>query len=252
VSSWPTPALYKCQAPSTNRTFRAKQTQSPKPKKQPNPCPQKGLRIFRPSRKRKKQTQTNPIHPHPGAPGKLPESWNEVEIPILRGRSAAQIPIHRGSIKDRVSSIQNLGTKWKSRHVGEASYPTYHAITACIMQNKPNPRSPKNNATPFTAKNYEEKPLPPNTKKQTQFIAAKPIGEAGSNPTCRGAARPKSQKRPCCKSAEAGWAGSHPYPNHQSRPNSAPIFHPPQHNIERSEIPISHRDTKPNPIPQPF
>jgi hypothetical protein len=39
---------------------------------------------------------------------------------------------------------------------------------ACIMQNKPNSYKDKTNATPFAAKDYENKPPLPTRRKRTQ------------------------------------------------------------------------------------
>ena len=63
-----------------------------------------------------------------------------------------------------------------------------------IMQNKPNSQNPKTAATSYAGKTYCNIQLPPRAEKQTQ---TNPIyrgetrlgrGEAGTNPTCRGAA----------------------------------------------------------------
>ncbi len=50
--------------------------------------------------------------------------------------------------------------------------PMCQEIMPCIMQNKPNSRNDKNNATFFSAKDYENKPPRGDSKKQTQ---SKPI-----------------------------------------------------------------------------
>jgi len=48
------------------------------------------------------------------------------------------------------------------------------------MQNKPNFRSAKTNATPFAAKVYETTPPPPHSKKQTQSNPNKPNFKMGN------------------------------------------------------------------------
>jgi len=113
----------------------------------------------------KKQTQTNPIP-----------------------------PARRETIRHRDSSIQNLGSKWKSRHVGEASCLTYHAITPSIMQNKPNSQNEEPTATSYATKIYVNTPLRPTEKNkpnQTQLCRGAAPSEVADAPWWAGYPRPK-------------------------------------------------------------
>lgn len=76
------------------------------------------------------------------------------------------------------SSSRQINPFWGMPHVyitappKSPTLPILPRIHAFIAQNKANSLKTKNNATSCTANTYEQKPLPPHAKKQSQFIAA--------------------------------------------------------------------------------
>ena len=130
----------------TNRKNTQESTGSKHQKSRPLPDPDHGSRAFFPTSRflhstfRILNSTPRPCLPYP-------------TCPFLRAFAA------------RISALQVSSPLYKS--------PLY-------AQNKPNLQNPRNNATPFTTKDYKEKPPLPEQKKQTQ-----------SNPTVS----PRSQSK---------------------------------------------------------
>ncbi len=135
IPNSPLYALYKCREASTNRTFYAKQTQSPKPQNQCNSLYHKGLRRKRLQPHQKKQTQSNPNSSR-------------------RSPNRNRIPHRRESIEHRVSRIKHL------------THLAAHSWLHCAKQTQfPQPQNPLNLLYLKELHQYSP-PLRP--KKQTQ------------------------------------------------------------------------------------